>query len=60
MIVSSGSIGIGSEWSIPSFVGIKPFWKYAVQICAGADEQQDHEEESLELENPEHCDGVFG
>lgn len=27
-----------------------------MEVCAGANEQQDHEEESLELENSEHCE----
>lgn len=29
-----------------------------MKVGAGADEEQNHEEERLKLENPEHFDGV--
>jgi hypothetical protein len=41
----------------PSLVAVKPCRKDAVKICAGADEQQNHKEERLKLEDSEHGGG---
>ena len=39
---------------LPSLIPVEPCWKYAVQICARADEEQDDQEKGLEFEDAEH------
>ena len=42
---------------LPRFVPIEPAREDAVEICAGADEEEDDHEESLEFEDAEHFPG---
>ena len=39
---------------IPSLVSIQPSREDSVEICAGADEEENDHEEGLELEDAEH------
>jgi len=43
------------DWiqNVPILIPIQESREDSVQVCAGADEEQDHEEEGLELEDAE-------
>lgn len=40
---------------LPSFVPVEPGGENAVEVGAGADEEEDDEEEGLEFEDAEHA-----
>jgi hypothetical protein len=41
--------------NVPILVPVQESREDSVQVCAGADEEQDYEEEGLELEDSELC-----
>lgn len=42
------------RFDVPRLIPIKPCRKDAVEICAGADEEEHDQEEGLEFEDAEH------
>jgi len=40
---------------LPGFIPVEPGGEDAVDVGAGADEEEDDEEEGLEFEDAEHC-----
>jgi hypothetical protein len=44
---------VGWIRNVPILIPVQESREDAVQVCAGADEEQDHEEEGLELEDAE-------
>lgn len=44
---------VGWIQNVPILIPVQESRKDSVQVCAGADEEQDHEEEGLELEDAE-------
>jgi len=42
-------------FGIPGFIAVEPGGEGAVDVGAGADEEEDDEEEGLEFEDAEHC-----
>jgi hypothetical protein len=41
--------------NVPILIPVQESRKHSVQVCAGADEEEYHEEEGLELEDAELC-----
>ena len=44
-----------ARFNSPSLIAVEPRGKHAVQVCAGADEEQHDEQEGLEFQDAEHC-----
>jgi len=40
----------GSKARLPFLVAVHDGWEYGVQVCRGADEEEDNQEQALEVE----------